>query len=157
MRITDSFLATARARYGSVTHVPPSVLSRGIGWLGFGTFIDSLCGTVSGFAASVDSGALALTKVGSGRVIQISGAFMLFFSVFGKFGAIFTSIPLQITPALNYVFFGCVCLSFSIGLSLLQFFREKYVASGHGPVLTHSRWVCFKFSFITITRDLIFL
>ncbi|KAJ0802296.1 hypothetical protein HanPI659440_Chr03g0127481 [Helianthus annuus] len=31
-----------------------------------------------------DSGALALTKVGSGRVIQISAAFMLFFSVFGK-------------------------------------------------------------------------
>ncbi|KAJ0480704.1 hypothetical protein HanIR_Chr13g0634691 [Helianthus annuus] len=48
---TGSFLATAR--YGSATPVPPSVLSRGFGWLGFGIFIDSMCGTVTGFAASV--------------------------------------------------------------------------------------------------------
>ncbi|MFS7963435.1 putative xanthine/uracil/vitamin C permease [Helianthus anomalus] len=164
---TGSFLATAR--YGSATPVPPSVLSRGIGWLGFGTFIGSMCGMVTGFAASVEnSGALALTKVGSRRVIQISAAFMIFFSVFGKFGAIFASIPLPITAAMYCVFFGCVSsvglghlqfcnlnsfrtkfilgLSFSIGLSLPQFFREKWVVSGHGPVLTHSRWVCFKFS-----------
>ncbi|MFS7939545.1 putative xanthine/uracil/vitamin C permease [Helianthus anomalus] len=121
---TASFLATTR--YGSVTPVPPSVLSHGIG----------------------DSGALTLTKVGSGLVIQISAAFMLFFSVFGKFGAIFASIALQIIAALNCVFFGCISsvgprhlqfcnlnsfrtkfilgLSFLIGLSLLQFFREKH-------------------------------
>ncbi|KAJ0765721.1 putative xanthine/uracil/vitamin C permease [Helianthus annuus] len=159
---TGSFLATAR--YGSATPVPPSVLSRGIGWLGFGTFIGSMCGMVTGFAASVEnSGALALTKVGSRRVIQISAAFMIFFSVFGKFGAIFASIPLPITAAMYCVFFGCVSsaglghlqfcnlnsfrtkfilgLSFSIGLSLPQFFREKWVVSGHGPVLTHSRWI----------------
>ncbi|KAJ0893567.1 putative xanthine/uracil/vitamin C permease [Helianthus annuus] len=107
------------------------------------------------------TGGLNLT--GSGRVIQISAAFMLLFSVFGKFGAIFTSIPLQIIAALNCVFFGCISsvgpghlqfcnlnsfrtkfilgLSFLIGLSLLQFFREKCVVSDHGPVLTHSRWI----------------
>ncbi|MFS7931505.1 putative xanthine/uracil/vitamin C permease [Helianthus anomalus] len=83
MLSTGSFLATAR--YGSATPVSPSVLSRGIGWLGFGTFIGSMCGTVTGFAASVEnSGALALTKVGSQRVIQTSAGFMPFFSVFGK-------------------------------------------------------------------------
>ncbi|KAF5775042.1 putative S1 domain, XPG/Rad2 endonuclease, XPG-I domain, nucleic acid-binding protein [Helianthus annuus] len=44
-----------------------------------------MCDTVTGFAASVEnSGALALTKVGSQRVIQISAAFMLFFSVFDE-------------------------------------------------------------------------
>ncbi|KAK1432328.1 hypothetical protein QVD17_09223 [Tagetes erecta] len=159
---TGSFLATSR--YGSATPVPPSILSRGIGWLGFGTFVGSMCGTVTGLAASVENcGALALTRVGSRRVIQISSAFMIFFSVFGKFGALFASIPLPVTAALYCIFFGCVSsvglghlqlcnlnsfrtkfilgLSFSLGLSLPQFFREKWIVSNHGPVLTHSRWL----------------
>ncbi|KAI3706007.1 hypothetical protein L1987_76259 [Smallanthus sonchifolius] len=158
---TGSFLATAR--YGGATPVPPSILSRGIGWLGFGTFIGGLCGSVTGLGASVENcGALAITKVGSRRVMQISAGFMIFFSVFGKFGALFASIPLPITSALYCIFFGCVSsvglghlqfcnlnsfrtkvilgLSFSLGLSLPQFFREKWLVSHHGPVLTHSRW-----------------
>ncbi|KAM0043779.1 putative xanthine/uracil/vitamin C permease [Helianthus debilis subsp. tardiflorus] len=133
---TGSFLATAR--YGSATPVPPSVLSRGIGWLGFGTFIGSMCGTVTGFAASVEnSGALALTKVGSRRVIQISAAFMIFFSVFASVGL----GHLQFCNLNSFRTKFILGLSFSIGLSLPQFFREKWVVSGHGPVLTHSRWI----------------
>ncbi|KAL8231890.1 hypothetical protein R6Q57_001668 [Mikania cordata] len=158
---TGSFLATAR--YGSATPVPPSILSRGVGWLGLGTFIGSICGTVTGLAVSVENcGALALTRVGSRRVIQISAAFMIFFSVFGKFGALFASIPMPITAALYCVFFGCVSsaglghlqfcnlnsfrtkfilgLSFSLGLSLPQFFHEKWIVSHHAPMLTHSKW-----------------
>ncbi|KAK9069488.1 hypothetical protein SSX86_011392 [Deinandra increscens subsp. villosa] len=158
---TGSFMATAR--YGGATPVPPSILSRGIGWLGLGTFIGSMCGTVTGFATSAENcGALALTRVGSRLVIQISAVFMIFFSVFGKFGAIFASIPLPITAALYCILFGCVSsvglghlqfcnlnsfrtkfilgMSFSLGLSIPQFFREKWVASNHAPVLTHSRW-----------------
>ncbi|XP_076924953.1 putative nucleobase-ascorbate transporter 10 [Bidens hawaiensis] len=159
---TGSFLATARL--GSATPVPPFVLSRGVGWLGFGTFLGSMCGTVTGFSASVENcGALTLTRVGSRRVIQISAGFMIFFSVFGKFGAVFASIPLPISAALYCVFFGCVAstglchlqlcnlnsfrtkfilgLSFSLGLTLPQFFREKWVVTGHSPVFTHSRWI----------------
>ncbi|KAI3788563.1 hypothetical protein L2E82_01333 [Cichorium intybus] len=157
---TGSFLATAR--YGSATPVPPSVLSRGIGWLGVGSFIGGMCGNVTGFAASIENcGALALTRVGSRRVVQISAAFMIFFSVFGKFGAFFASIPLPIFAALYCILFGCVSsvglghlqfinlnsfrtkfilgLSFSLGLSLPQFFREHWV-SNHGPMRTHARW-----------------
>lgn len=158
---TGMFLATAR--YGSATPVPPSILGRGIGWLGLGTFLGGMCGSVTGFGASIEScGALAFTRVGSRRVIQVSAAFMIFFSVFGKFGAIFASIPLPITAALYCIFFGCVSsvglghlqfcnlnsfrtkfilgFSFSMGLSLPQFFREHWVATNHGPVHTHSRW-----------------
>ncbi|XP_024962351.1 putative nucleobase-ascorbate transporter 10 [Cynara cardunculus var. scolymus] len=158
---TGLFLATAR--YGSATPVPPSILSRGIGWLGVGTFLGGMCGTVTGFAASTENcGALALTRVGSRRVIQISAAFMIFFSVFGKFGAVFASIPLPIAAALYCICFGCVSsaglghlqfcnlnsfrtkfilgLSFSLGLSLPQFFREHWVGFDHGPVHTHARW-----------------
>ncbi|GKB09498.1 putative nucleobase-ascorbate transporter 10, partial [Tanacetum coccineum] len=57
---------------------------------------------------SENSGALAFTSVGSRHVIQISAAFMIFFSVIGKFGAIFASIPLPIAAALYCIFFGCV-------------------------------------------------
>nr|XP_043617618.1 putative nucleobase-ascorbate transporter 10 [Erigeron canadensis] len=158
---TGSFLATAR--YGSATPVPPCILNRGICWLGFANFLGSMCGTVTGFSASIEScGALAFTKVGSRLVIQISAAFMIFFSVFGKFGAVFASIPLPITAALYCIFFGSVSsvglshlqfcnlnsfrtkiilgFSFSVGLSVSQFFREHWAAANHSPLHTHSSW-----------------
>uniref|UniRef100_A0A9I9DXG9 Uncharacterized protein n=1 Tax=Cucumis melo TaxID=3656 RepID=A0A9I9DXG9_CUCME len=75
-----------------------------------------------------NAGLLALTRVGSKRVIQISAGFMIFFAVFGKFGALFASIPLPIIVALYCVFFGYV----SSGLGFLQFcnlnsFRTKFI------------------------------
>ncbi|GJS59505.1 putative nucleobase-ascorbate transporter 10 [Tanacetum coccineum] len=57
---------------------------------------------------SENCGALAFTRVGSRRVIQISAAFMIFFFVFGKFGAIFASIPWPVAAALYCIFFGCL-------------------------------------------------
>ncbi|GLT71170.1 hypothetical protein SLA2020_432070 [Shorea laevis] len=116
--------------YGSATPVPPSVISRGAGWLGIGVLLNGMFGSVTGASASVENaGLLALTRVGSRRVVQISAGFMLFFSVFGKFGAIFASIPLPIVAALYCVFFGYVS---SAGLGFLQFcnlnsFRTKFI------------------------------
>ncbi|PWA71341.1 Extracellular ligand-binding receptor [Artemisia annua] len=52
------------SRYASATHMPPSILSRGT-------------------AGSENAGLLALTRVGSQRVIQISAGFMIFFSILG--------------------------------------------------------------------------
>ncbi|CAL5379117.1 unnamed protein product [Camellia sinensis] len=72
----------AASRYGSATPPPPSVLSRGAGWLGIGFLLDGLFGAASGSTASVCL--LAVTRVGSRRVIQISAVFMLFFSVLGN-------------------------------------------------------------------------
>ncbi|KAL3617861.1 hypothetical protein CASFOL_038182 [Castilleja foliolosa] len=125
---TGSFIAAAR--YGSATPVPPSVISRGIGWLGTGTLLNGLFGSLTGATATVENaGLLALTKAGSRRVVQISSTFMIFFSIFGKFGAIFASIPLPIMAATYCVFFGYVS---SAGLGYLQFcnlnsFRTKFV------------------------------
>ncbi|KAL7085329.1 hypothetical protein ACP275_14G275700 [Erythranthe tilingii] len=147
---TGSFLAAAR--YGSATPVPPSVISRGIGWLGVGTLINALFGSVTGSTAIVENaGLLALTKAGSRRVVQISSLFMIFFSVLGKFGAIFASIPSPIMAASYCMFFGYVSsaglgylqfcnlnsfrtklllgLSFFIGISLPQYFRDHYLNS----------------------------
>ncbi|XWS28458.1 hypothetical protein CRYUN_Cryun25bG0071200 [Craigia yunnanensis] len=125
---TGTFFAAAR--YGSATPVPPSVISRGTGWLGIGVFLNGLLGSVTGATASVENvGLLALTRVGSRRVIQISAGFMIFFSVFAKFGAFFASIPSPIVAALYCVLFGFVS---SGGLSFLQFcnlnsFKTKFI------------------------------
>ncbi|KAL2529511.1 putative nucleobase-ascorbate transporter 10 [Forsythia ovata] len=153
----------AAARYGSATPVPPSVISRGIGWLGIGTLLNGLFGSVTGSAATAENaGLLALTKAGSRRVVQISAAFMIFFSFLGKFGAIFAAIPLPIMGAIYCICFGYVAsvglgflqfcnlnnfrtklvLGFSlfIGLSLPQYFREYHLHSMTGPVHTHATW-----------------
>ncbi|KAL2346486.1 hypothetical protein Fmac_000486 [Flemingia macrophylla] len=120
----------AAARYAGGTPVPPQVISRGTGWVGVATFLSGTIGSVTGCTASVENaGLMALTRAGSRRVIRISAGFMIFFSVFGKFGAIFASIPLPIIAALNCVFFGYVT---SAGLDFLQFcninsFRTKFV------------------------------
>lgn len=120
----------AAARYGSATPVPPSIISRGAGWVGVGALFSGMFGCVTGTTASVENaGLLALTKVGSRRVIQISAGFMIFFSVFGKFGAFFASVPLPIIAALYCILFGYVS---SAGLGFLQFcnlnsFRTKFV------------------------------
>ncbi|XP_012440688.1 putative nucleobase-ascorbate transporter 10 [Gossypium raimondii] len=125
---TGTFFAAAR--YGSATPVPPSVISRGAGWLGIGVLLNGCLGSVTGNTASVENvGLLALTRVGSRRVIQISAGFMIFFSIFAKFGAFFASVPLPIVAAVYCVLFSFVS---SAGLSFLQFcnlnsFKTKFI------------------------------
>ncbi|KAA3453400.1 Xanthine/uracil/vitamin C permease [Gossypium australe] len=125
---TGTFFAAAR--FGSATPVPPSVISRGAGWLGIGVLLNGCLGSVTGTTASVENvGLLALTRVGSRRVIQISAGFMIFFSIFAKFGAFFASVPLPIVAAVYCVLFSFVS---SAGLSFLQFcnlnsFKTKFI------------------------------
>ncbi|CAO2815825.1 unnamed protein product [Amaranthus hypochondriacus] len=109
----------AASRLAIATPPPAYVLSRGIGWQGIGVLLDGLFGTCSGSSVSVENvGLLGLTRVGSRRVVQISAGFMIFFSILGKFGAVFASIPFPIFAALYCVLFGLVA---SVGLSFLQF------------------------------------
>ncbi|XP_004496870.1 nucleobase-ascorbate transporter 4 [Cicer arietinum] len=156
---TGTFIAASR--FGSATPVPPSVLSRGVGWLGIGTLLDGFFGTATGSTASVqNAGLLGLTRVGSRRVVQISAGFMFFFSIFGKFGAVLASIPVPIVAAVYCVLFAYVAsaglgflqfcnlnsfrsmfivgFSLFIGLSVPQYFHEYLFLSGHGPVHTRS-------------------
>lgn len=154
---TGTFIAASR--YSSATPIPPSILSRGIGWQGVAILLDGMFGAVSGSTASVENtGLLGLTRVGSRRAVQISAGFMLFFSVLGKFGALFASIPLPIVAAIYCIFFAYVAsaglsllqfcnlnsfrskfiLGFSLfmGLSVPQYFKEYVFVTGHGPVHT---------------------
>ncbi|CAI0455732.1 unnamed protein product [Linum tenue] len=108
-----------------------------------------------------NAGLLALTKVGSRRVIQISAGFMIFFSVFGKFGAFFASIPMPImagTYCILFCYFSSAGLgflqfcnlnsfrtkfilgfSFFMGISIPQYFREYFQLTSHPH--SGSRWV----------------
>ncbi|KAI3893257.1 hypothetical protein MKX03_019092, partial [Papaver bracteatum] len=125
---TGTFIAVSR--YGSATPIPPSILRRGVGWQGIGILISGLLGTLTGSSASVENaGLLALTRVGSRRVVQISACFMLFFSILGKFGALFASISMPIIAAFYCVLFAYVA---SAGIGFLQFcnlnsFRTKFI------------------------------
>ncbi|CAN6550667.1 unnamed protein product [Malus baccata var. baccata] len=158
---TGAFIAVSR--YASATPLPPSVLSRGVGWQGVGILFCGIFGTGNGASVSVENaGLLALTRVGSRRVVQISACFMIFFSILGKFGAVFASIPAPIIAALYCFFFAYVgsagltllqfcnlnsfrtkfILGFSIymGLSIPQYFNEYTLIRGYGPVHTGARW-----------------
>ncbi|GFQ02430.1 nucleobase-ascorbate transporter 6 [Phtheirospermum japonicum] len=159
---TGGFIAVSR--YASATPLPPSILSRGVGWQGIAILLSGLFGMGNGTSVSIENaGLLALTRVGSRRVVQIPAGFMLFSSVIGKFGAIFASIPAPIVAALYCLFFAYVggaglsflqfcnlnsvrirfILGFSIflGLSVPQYFNEYTAIQGYGPVHTSGRWV----------------
>ncbi|CAB4306644.1 unnamed protein product [Prunus armeniaca] len=153
----------AASRLASATIPPAHVLSRGIGWQGIGILLNGLFGTLTGSTVSIENvGLLGSTRVGSRRVIQISAGFMIFFSMLGKFGALFASIPFTIFAAAYCVLFGLVA---SVGLSFLQFtnmnsmrnlfitgvalflglsvpeyFREYTLKAFHGPAHTNAGW-----------------
>ncbi|TXG64086.1 hypothetical protein EZV62_011080 [Acer yangbiense] len=146
---TGTFIAASR--YGSATPMPPSVLSRGIGWQGIGILLDGAFGTGSGTTASVSVG---INTKWESQSCSNSGRIYAF--LFGKFGAVLASIPFPIVAALYCVLFGYVVsaglsflqfcnlnsfrtkfiIGFSLfmGLSVPQYFNEYLLISGHGPV-----------------------
>ncbi|XP_047161374.1 nucleobase-ascorbate transporter 4-like [Vigna umbellata] len=156
---TGTFIAASRL--GKASPIPPSVLGRGVGWLGIATLLNGFFGTGTGSTASVaNAGLLGLTRVGSRRVIQISAGFMLFFSILGKFGAFLASVPLPIVAAIYCILFAFVAsaglgflqfcnlnsyrsmfilgLSLCIGLSVPQYFNEYLLLPKHGRLHTGS-------------------
>lgn len=153
----------AASRLAGATAPPGHVLSRSIGLQGVGQLLEGIFGAVVGTTAAVENvGLLGLTRVGSRRAVQISTAFMIFFSIFGKFGAFFASIPLPIFAAIYCVLYGIVAatgisfmqfannnsmrniyklgLSLFLGMSISQYFVMNTDASGHGPVKTNGGW-----------------
>ncbi|XP_039140042.1 nucleobase-ascorbate transporter 3 isoform X1 [Dioscorea cayenensis subsp. rotundata] len=153
----------AAARLAGATPPPAHVLSRSIGLQGVGMLLEGIFGAAAGSTASVENaGLLGLTRVGSRRVVQISSGFMIFFSIFGKFGAFFASIPFPIFAAIYCVLFGIVAavgisfiqfsnnnsmrnlyiigLSLFLGISVPQYFKEFTASAGHGPVKTNAGW-----------------
>ncbi|KAK3423098.1 hypothetical protein EUGRSUZ_F00033 [Eucalyptus grandis] len=158
---TGAFFAAAR--FAGATPPPAHVLSRSIGLHGIGMLLEGIFGSVVGTTASVENiGLLGVTRIGSRRMVQISTAFMIFFSIFGKFGAFFASIPLPIFGAIYCVVLGIVVavgISFTqftntnsmrnqyvlgitlfLGISIAEYFVLNTSPSGDGPVKTPGRW-----------------
>ncbi|KAL2643374.1 hypothetical protein R1flu_010961 [Riccia fluitans] len=153
----------ALSRLAGATPPPPYVISRGIGWEGLGILMDGMFGTTIGSNVSVENmGIIGVTKVGSRRVVQVSAGFMLFFSLLGKFGGIFASIPEPMVSGVFCVMFGIIAaigisslqfvnmnssrnifiIGFALfmGLSVPQYFSEYRATAGHGPAHTHALW-----------------
>lgn len=114
---TGDYYAAARM---SEAPVPDAkTVNRGIGFEGIGCLIAGLFGTGNGTTSySENIGAIGLTRVGSRRVIQTAAVLMLGLAVFGKFGAIFASIPQPIVGGMYCVMFAMIA---GVGLSNLQF------------------------------------
>ncbi len=95
------------------------VVNRGIGMEGVGCLIAGIFGTGNGTTSySENIGAIGLTRVGSRRVVQVGAVLMLFLASFGKFGALFTTIPQPIVGGMYCAMFGMIA---AVGLSNLQF------------------------------------
>ena len=96
-----------------------AVVNRGIGTEGVGCLVAGIFGTGNGTTSySENIGAIGLTRVGSRRVVQAGAAFMLVLGAFGKFGALFTTIPQPIVGGMYCAMFGMIA---AVGLSNLQF------------------------------------
>lgn len=158
---TATFIATSRL--SGATPPPAHVLSRSVGLQGVGMLLEGIFGAAVGTSASVENvGLLGLTQIGSRRVVEISTGFMLFFSIFGKFGAFFASIPLPIYAAMYCVLFGIVAatgisylqfvnynslrnlyvlgISLFLAISVPQYFREFKASADHYPINTPAGW-----------------
>jgi nucleobase transporter 1/2 len=109
----------ACARLAGAKIPDAKTISRGIGMEGVGCFIAGVFGTGNGTTSySENIGAIGLTRVGSRRVVQMGAVIMIGLSIFGKFGALFTTIPQPIVGGMYCAMFGMIT---SVGLSNLQF------------------------------------
>jgi len=94
-------------------------INRGIGMEGVGCLVAGVFGTANGTTSySENIGAIGLTRVGSRRVVQVGALLMIGFGAFGKFGALFTTIPQPVVGGMYCAMFGMIA---SVGLSNLQF------------------------------------
>ncbi|PPD93390.1 hypothetical protein GOBAR_DD09670 [Gossypium barbadense] len=127
----------AASRLAIATPPPAYVLSRGIGWQGIGILLDGLFGTGTGSTVSVENvGLLGLSRVGSRRVVQLSAAFMIIFSILASVGLSFLQFT-NMNCMRNLIITG---LSLFLGISIPQFFNEYWNLKHRGLVHTNAGW-----------------
>ncbi len=109
----------ACARLAGAPVPSEKTINRGIGMEGVGCLVAGVFGTANGTTSySENIGAIGLTRVGSRQVVQIGAILMIGLATFGKFGALFTTIPQPIVGGMYCAMFGMIA---SVGLSNLQF------------------------------------
>nr|XP_004568316.1 solute carrier family 23 member 1 [Maylandia zebra]XP_004568317.1 solute carrier family 23 member 1 [Maylandia zebra] len=109
----------ACAKLSGAPPPPKHAINRGIGIEGIGCLLAGAWGTGNGTTSySENVGALGITKVGSRMVIVASGVLMVVMGIFGKVGAIFTTIPSPVIGGMFMVMFGVISAA---GVSNLQY------------------------------------
>ncbi len=95
------------------------MISRGLGAEGLGCFIASLFQTANGTTSySENIGSIGLTHVASRRVVRAAAVIMLILPMFGKFGAVLSTLPEPVVGAMFVAMFGLIA---AVGISNLQF------------------------------------
>ncbi len=109
----------ACARMAGAASPPTHAINRGIGTEGFGCILAGLWGSGSGSTSfSENIGVIAVTRVGSLRVVQVCGVVLMLFGLLSKVGALFMTIPEPIIGGILVIMFGMIA---ACGLSNLQF------------------------------------
>ncbi|XP_036001922.1 solute carrier family 23 member 2 isoform X1 [Fundulus heteroclitus] len=109
----------ACARLSGAPPPPIHAINRGIAVEGIGCILAALWGTGNGTTSySQNIAALGITKVGSRLVLQTTGVLMIVLGVFGKFGAVFITIPDPVIGGMFLVMFGMIA---AVGISNLQY------------------------------------
>ncbi|KAG9334440.1 hypothetical protein JZ751_007637 [Albula glossodonta] len=109
----------ACARLSGAPPPPKHAINRGVGMEGIGCLLAGAWGTGNGTTSySENVGVLGITRVGSRMVIVASGFLMIAMGIFGKIGAIFTTIPTPVIGGMFLVMFGVISAA---GVSNLQY------------------------------------
>ncbi|XP_068459053.1 solute carrier family 23 member 2 [Clinocottus analis] len=109
----------ACARLSGAPPPPTHAINRGIAVEGIGCILAALWGTGNGTTSySQNIAALGITKVGSRLVLQTAGVLMIVLGIFGKFGAVFITIPDPVIGGMFLVMFGMIA---AVGISNLQY------------------------------------
>ncbi|WIA39456.1 hypothetical protein OEZ86_005555 [Tetradesmus obliquus] len=140
---------------------PPGLVCRAIALQGASCVLAGLWGTASGTTAINENiAAMAITRVGSRRVMHMAALCALAMGLMAKFGALFASMPNAMVSGLFMVMFGIISavglaqmshteqhssrkifiLGFALysGLSVTYYVSDFTNKHGHGPVSTSS-------------------
>ncbi|KAK2867188.1 hypothetical protein Q8A67_025305 [Cirrhinus molitorella] len=109
----------ACARLSGAPPPPTHAINRGIAVEGVGCILAALWGSGNGTTSySQNIAALGITRVGSRLVLQTTGLLMIVLGLFGKFSAVFITIPDPVIGGMFLVMFGMVA---AVGISNLQY------------------------------------
>ncbi|KAL4656790.1 solute carrier family 23 member 1-like [Arapaima gigas] len=108
----------ACARLCGAPPPPTHAINRGVAVEGLGCILAAVWGTGNGTTSySQNIAALSITKVGSRLVLRTAGLLMIVLGLFGKFGAIFITVPEPVFGGMFLVMFGMIA---AVGISNLQ-------------------------------------